>query len=130
MEIDWIGILADAMAMLVPLIVVALGSIIIAWAKKRGAKQETLNLIEEAWALLSKCVLSVNQTLVDGWKIAGGLTDEQKIAAKQACIAAFEELLSDSMRLAIETTYGSLDKWLDTALEATVQEVKIAKNAA
>lgn len=126
---DWTAIIASVIETLVPLAVLALGTLLVAWLKKRGVKDETMELIGEAYDLLAKCVLSVNQTLVDTLKANKEFDKDAQAAVKLACVAEFEKLANDSIKLAIETVYGSLSAWLDTMIEATVQEVKISKAA-
>jgi hypothetical protein len=126
---DWTAILASVMETLIPLVILALGALLVAYLKKRGVKDETMDLISEAYDLLTKCVLKINQTMVDTLKANKEFGPDQQALVKQACIEEFEKLANDSIKLAIETVYGSLSAWLDTMIEATVQEVKISRTA-
>lgn len=61
---------------------------------------QSMELISEAYDLLAKCVLSVNQTIVDTLKANKEFNKEAQAAVKLACAAEFEKLANDSIKLA------------------------------
>lgn len=122
---DWANIITVVLEALIPTAITILGIIIINFLKKKGAKDETLAYVREAYTLVTKAVLFVNQTYTDTIKENGlKLTDEQKEVAKALCVARFNILASDAIKLAIEAVYTSTDKWLETVLEADVWDAK------
>lgn len=128
MDQYWIDILVLISERLVPLLILVAGILIINWAKKKGATTEQINLLQEAFLYLQRAVISTNQIWVDALKAAeGGLTKEQQEEARKATRLAFEAMLTDSIKLAIETAYGTVGHWLDINLEAAVGEVKNSK---
>ena len=66
----------------------------------------------------------MNQTVVDALKAEGGFTKEKQVEVKRECLALIETMLTDAMRLAIETIYGSLELVLDTFIEALSRKQK------
>ena len=78
--------------------------------------------------MLTKAVTSTNQIWVDAIKQSEGkLTAEQQAEAREKTIEIFKEMITESVKLAIEAAYGSVDKWLDLNLESAVGEVKALK---
>lgn len=128
MDQYWFNLLTIILESLVPLVVLAGGVLLLRWAKKQGATDEELGLLEKAYSYLQRAVTSTNQTWVDALKAAeGGLTEEQQAEAREATKKAFEDMITDSIKLAIEAAYGSVEKWLDINLEAAVGQVKNSK---
>lgn len=73
----WYGILADLLAGLVPLAILAAGILIRNVLKKKGATEEQLKLINGAYEILARAARKTNQIWVEALKLAqGGLTEE------------------------------------------------------
>lgn len=121
------AILAMLLENLIPMTVTLLGTALLLLLKRRGAKQETRRLVQEAYALLGDCVLYVDQVYVDALKRANGrLTEAQKAEAKALCAERFRALAGDAVRMAVETTYRSCEQWLATMAEAQVRSAHTA----
>ncbi len=124
-NINWWGILATVLESLIPILVTAFGVWLCAWLKKKGATEEQLSLLKEAYSLLTRAAINTNQVFVDGIKASGGkLTEDQQASAREQTTKIFNELLTDSMKLAVESAYGSIDKFIKDNLEAAVGEAK------
>ena len=125
---DWNPIIAMLLEKLVPLACLVVGVLVIRWLKKKGVQQDELNYIQIAYSMLTKAVMNTNQVWVDAIKQSEGkLTAEQQAEARERTIEIFKEMITESVKLAIEAIYGSVDKWLDLNLESAVGEVKALK---
>lgn len=125
---DWNPIIAMLLEELVPLACLVVGVLVIRWLKKKGVQQDELNYIQTAYSMLTKAVMNTNQVWVDAIKQSEGkLTVEQQAEAREKTIEIFKEMITESVKLAIEAAYGSVDKWLDLNLESAVGEVKALK---
>lgn len=125
---DWNPIIAMLLEKLVPLACLVVGVLVIRWLKKKGIQQDELNYIQTAYSMLTKAVMNTNQVWVDAIKQSEGkLTVEQQAEAREKTIEIFKEMITESVKLAIEAIYGSVDKWLDLNLESAVGEVKALK---
>lgn len=125
---DWNPIIAMLLEKLVPLACLVIGVLVIRWLKKKGVQQDELNYIQTAYSMLTKAVMNTNQVWVDAIKQSEGkLTVEQQAEAREKTIEIFKEMITESVKLAIEAAYGSVDKWLDLNLESAVGEVKALK---
>ena len=125
---DWNPIIAMLLEKLVPLACLVVGVLVIRWLKKKGVQQDELNYIQTAYSMLTKAVMNTNQVWVDAIKQSEGkLTVEQQAEAREKTIKIFKEMITESVKLAIEAIYGSVEKWLDLNLESAVGEVKALK---
>lgn len=125
---DWNPIIVMLLEKLVPLACLVVGVLVIRWLKKKGVQQDELNYIQTAYSMLTKAVMNTNQVWVDAIKQSEGkLTAEQQAEARERTIEIFKEMITESVKLAIEAIYGSVDKWLDLNLESAVGEVKALK---
>ena len=125
---DWNPIISMLLEKLVPLACLVVGVLVIRWLKKKGVQQDELNYIQTAYSMLTKAVMNTNQVWVDAIKQSEGkLTAEQQAEARERTIKIFKEMITESVKLAIEAIYGSVDKWLDLNLESAVGEVKALK---
>lgn len=125
---DWNPIIVMLLEKLVPLACLVVGVLVIRWLKKKGVQQDELNYIQTAYSMLTKAVMNTNQVWVDAIKQSEGkLTAEQQAEARERTIKIFKEMITESVKLAIEAIYGSVDKWLDLNLESAVSEVKALK---
>lgn len=125
---DWNPIIAMLLEKLVPLACLVVGVLVIRWLKKKGVQQDELNYIQTAYSMLTKAVMNTNQVWVDAIKQSEGkLTAEQQAEARERTTEIFKEMITESVKLAIEAIYGSVEKWLDLNLESAVGEVKALK---
>lgn len=126
----WQPLVAQALELIIPLVVTALGVILVNYLKKRGVRQDLVNAIEQAYNLLQDCVIATNQTYVTALKESGKFDAEAAEQAKKITIGRFKALMSEEMALAISTAYNSLDTWLKIMIEADVWTAKLEVSAA
>lgn len=124
MNIDWNYIIATALEQLFPIILTIIGVMLTMWLKKKTENEQIVNLVEEALYIINESVLSVNQTYVNALKAEGGFTKEKQEEAKKQCMEIVNKLLNDSMKFALEKTYGSLEQVLNVLIESYVLENK------
>ena len=125
---DWSSIIAMILEGFIPLVFLVLGVLLVRWLKEKGVKEDELNYIQTAYSMLTKAVTSTNQIWVDAIKQSEGkLTAEQQAEARERTTEIFKEMITESVKLAIEAIYGSVEKWLDLNLESAVGEVKALK---
>lgn len=123
---DWTLIIVALLENIVPLLITALGAVIFKYLKSKGANDELLKLVQEAYTIFNKCVLNVNQTFVDALKSDGVFDAEAQEEARNMAKEMFMEMISEEMKLALRTLYGSIDKWIETVREADVWSAKKA----
>lgn len=86
--------------------------------------QELEDLVEGALVNVMDAVLYVNQTYCDTLKAQNKFDEEsQKVAFRKAYEKALS-LMSEGAKNAITELHGSLDKWLETKIEASVNMAK------
>ena len=122
--VDWTAVIIAFLENVVPVLLTALGAVIFKYLKSKGAKDELLKLAQEAYTIFNKCVLNVNQTFVDALKAEGLFDADAQAKAREMAREMFMEMISAEMKLALETLYGSADKWIETVREADVWAAK------
>lgn len=92
---------------------------------EEATKNEDMsNLVKDALSDVMDAVLYVNQTLVDGLKSKGKFTKESWDEAFNMAYVEAMNMISDSAKEAIESMYGSFDKWLKLKIESSVNMAK------
>lgn len=110
---------------IVPIAITAFGILIYNFLKKKGASEDQLQLLDRAYGYLQKAVISTNQVWVDALKQSNGhLTKEQQAEARRQTEETFKAMITETVQLAIETAYGSIDQYLAANLEAAVGTIK------
>lgn len=122
--VDWTAVIIAFLENVVPVLLTALGAVVFKYLKSKGAKDELLKLAQEAYTIFNKCVLNVNQTFVDALKAEGLFDADAQAKAREMAKEMFMEMISAEMKLALETLYGSADKWIETVREADVWAAK------
>ena len=118
-------LLADYGPRFLELLLIAFGIWLVNMLRKQGATKEQLALVEEAYAILQRAARNTNQIWVEAIKETGGkLSEEDAAKAREDTIKVFKEMITESMELALEKLYGSVDKWIEMNLESAVNEVK------
>ena len=116
---------ADYAPRFLELILIAFGIWLINTLRKQGATKEQLALVEEAYAILQRAARNTNQVWVEAIKEAGGkLSEEEAAKAREDTIKVFKQMITESMELALEKLYGSVDNWIEMNLESAVNEAK------
>lgn len=122
--LDWELILADCIEKLIPIAFLILSAWITRELNKSNVRDEHKVLVADALKIIERCVLSTKQKVVDGLKAEGKFDKEAQKMAFDSCASDINLMLSDAMKLALESTYGSLEHVLETLIEASVSESK------
>lgn len=93
---------------------------------KSGDKfAEKLNYIEIAEGVVIDVVVALNQTIVDAAKLEGKFDKSKQIEVFMRAKNDIQVILSAGAKEAIKELYGDVDVWLDTKIEAAVNEYKV-----
>ena len=106
-----------------PLISIA-GAKLIQFINSKIKNNKAADLLTTATTIVINAVRSVFQTYVEALKKEGSFNkDAQIIALNKAKDIALTQM-TDEVKDYLVTTYGSLDSWLDTNIEATINILK------
>lgn len=106
-----------------PLISIA-GGKLVKLINSKIKNSEEAKLLSKATEIVTSAVKSVFQTYVESLKKSGVFNEEaQKTALSKAKDSALSEMNED-VKTYIEDTYGNLDAWLTTEIEALINTLK------
>ena len=120
---DW-AIIGDILGKVIVILVSSIVLFFINYIKKKNLLKDCNDSIKNAYDALYDCVLFVKQTYVDDLKAAGKWNNETAKIAKIKCVKAFQTILNESEKAAIEYLYNSLDTWVDVSIESIVNQTK------
>ena len=110
-------------SIVLPLISIA-GAKLIQFINSKIKNNKAADLLTTATTIVINAVRSVFQTYVEALKKEGSFNkDAQIIALNKAKDIALTQM-TDKVKDYLVTTYGSLDTWLDTNIEATINILK------
>lgn len=110
-------------SIVLPLISIA-GAKLIQFINSKIKNNKAADLLTTATTIVINAVRSVFQTYVEALKKEGSFNkDAQLIALNKAKDIALTQM-TDEVKNYLVTTYGSLDSWLDTNIEATINILK------
>ena len=110
-------------SIVLPLISIA-GAKLIQFINSKIKNNKAVDLLTTATTIVINAVRSVFQTYVEALKKEGSFNkDAQIIALNKAKDIALAQM-TDEVKNYLVTTYGSLDSWLDTNIEATINILK------
>ena len=110
-------------SIVLPLISIA-GAKLIQFINSKIKNNKAADLLTTATTIVINAVRSVFQTYVEALKKEGNFNkDAQIIALNKAKDIALTQM-TDEVKDYLVTTYGSLDTWLDTNIEATINILK------
>ena len=110
-------------SIVLPLISIA-GAKLIQCINSKIKNNKAADLLTTATTIVINAVRSVFQTYVEALKKEGSFNkDAQIIALNKAKDIALTQM-TDEVKNYLVTTYGSLDSWLDTNIEATINILK------
>ena len=99
-------------AVLVPMLV--------SWLKTKTKNEVLTKAIERAGEIITNAARATTQTYVDALKKSNTFDAEAQKTAFNMTMSAVLELLNAETKQAIIDTYGDLEKWLTTEIEAAV----------
>lgn len=113
-------------AVIIPVITLV-GGKLVSWLNAKVNNEKANAMLTAATNAVVNAVRSVLQTYVDTLK-ANGKFDEssQKIALIKAKKLALESM-NEEVQKYIGTTYGNIDTWITTMIEATLNAIKVSK---
>ena len=110
-------------SIVLPLISIA-GAKLIQFINSKIKNNKAADLLTTATTIVINAVRSVFQTYVEALKKEGSFNkDAQIIALNKAKDIALTQM-TDEVKNYLVTTYGSLDSWLGTNIEATINILK------
>lgn len=110
-------------SIILPLISIA-GAKLIQFINSKIKNNKAADLLTTATTIVINAVRSVFQTYVEALKKEGSFNkDAQIIALNKAKDIALTQM-TDEVKNYLVTTYGSLDSWIDTNIEATINILK------
>ena len=110
-------------SIILPLISIA-GAQLSQFINSKIKNNKAADLLTTATTIVINAVRSVFQTYVEALKKEGSFNkDAQIIALNKAKDIALTQM-TDEVKDYLVTTYGSLDSWLDTNIEATINILK------
>ena len=113
-------------AVIIPVITLV-GGKLVSWLNAKINNEKANAMLTAATNAVVNAVRSVLQTYVDTLK-ANGKFDEssQRIALIKAKKLALESM-NEEVQKYIGTTYGNIDTWITTMIEATLNAIKVSK---
>ncbi len=122
---DWKDLLIYILESLCGLVITVGIPLGISLLKQKIANEQLSRVLDRAAKIVSDSVLLVNQTYVDALKQAKQFDKEAQEKAFAICKAKIIALLNEEAIQAIYETYGDLEEWLRTEIEANVRNEKI-----
>lgn len=113
-------------AVVIPVITLV-GGKLVSWLNAKINNEKANAMLTAATNAVVNAVRSVLQTYVDTLKASGKFDESsQKIALIKAKKLALESMNAEVQNY-IETTYGNIDTWITTMIEATLNAIKVSK---
>ncbi len=110
-------------SIILPLITYA-GARLISYLNSKIKDENAKQILSNATEIVVNSVKAVLQTYVDTLKKNGSFDEaSQKLALLKAKDIALSQM-TDDVKEFIENNYGSLDSWLTTMIEATINTLK------
>lgn len=113
-------------AVVIPVITLV-GGKLVSWLNAKINNEKANAMLTAATNAVVNAVRSVLQTYVDTLKASGKFDESsQKIALIKAKKLALESM-NEEVQNYIGTTYGNIDTWITTMIEATLNAIKVSK---
>lgn len=108
-------------------VITLVGGKLVSWLNAKINNEKANAMLTAATNAVVNAVRSVLQTYVDTLKASGKFDESsQKIALIKAKKLALESMNAEVQNY-IETTYGNIDTWITTMIEATLNAIKVSK---
>lgn len=122
---DWKDLLIYILESLCGLVITVGIPLGISLLKQKIKNEQLARVLDRAAKIVSDAVLLVNQTYVDVLKYEHKFDKEAQEKAFAICKARVVAMLNEEAVQAIYDTYGDLESWLKTVIEAKVRQEKI-----
>ena len=113
-------------SIILPLITYA-GARLIAFLNSKIKDENSKLLLTTATDIVVNAVRSVFQTYVESLKASGNFDKESQIIALTKAKDIALEQMTDEVKQFIAKNYGSVDAWLTTTIESTINLIKNKK---
>lgn len=110
-------------AIVLPLITLG-GTKLIQWINQKIKDERTRTILTGLTAIVERVVRSVTQTYVDSLKRDGKFDQEAQLNALELAKSAILTELNNETKTFIETNYGSVDGFITTQIESTINLLK------
>ena len=110
-------------SIVLPLISIA-GAKLIQFINSKIKNNKAADLLTTATTIVINAVRSVFQTYVEALKKEGNFNKDAQIIALNKAKDIVLTQMTDEVKEYLVKTYGSLDSWLDTNIEATINILK------
>jgi len=110
-------------AIVLPLITLG-GTKLIQWINQKIKDERTRNILTGLTAIVERVVRSVTQTYVDSLKRDGKFDLEAQLNALELAKSAILTELNKETKTFIETNYGSVDAFVTSQIESTINLLK------
>ena len=117
---DWEYIISIVVDSVFKAALIAAIAYVSAWAKSRIKNELVQGLIDKAEKSVNDCVISVNQTIVEGLKKEGKFDAAAQELAFEKCKTDVLAILSKDAKEAVISTAGDLEGWLKIMIEKYV----------
>jgi|LSQX01.3.fsa_nt_gb hypothetical protein len=100
------------------------GTKLIQWINQKIKDEKTRTILTGLTAIVERVVRSVTQTYVDSLKRDGKFDLEAQLNALELAKSAILTELNNETKTFIETNYGSVDGFITTQIESTINLLK------
>ena len=128
---DWLNLLADIFEVCIIPLLGVLTAYVVKYIQVKSAEitEKTDNAITDKYIALltdtiTKCVIATNQTYVDSLKNKDAFDKDAQKEAFQKTLDAVLAILSDDAKLYINNTFGDIEAYITTQIEAAVNQNK------
>ena len=121
-DIEWTEIILKVIEGLAGLAGTILCYFITIWANKHIKDEKIKAHIIELANIVKEVVLEVSQTFVDKMQKAGNWNDDTKKEALSMALSKAQSLMSDELKTWVNDTYGDVNAYLTTLIEAQIKE--------
>lgn len=122
---DWKDLLIYILESLCGLVITVGIPFLVSLLRAKIKNEQLARVLDRVAKIVSDSVLLVNQTYVDALKATDSFDEEAQKIAFATCKAKIVAMLNEEAIKAIYETYGDLEDWLKTAIEASVRQEKL-----
>lgn len=119
-----INIISVVVTVIVVPLITLIGTKLIQWINTKVNNTNAATLLTTATTIVLNVVRSVFQTYVESLKAEGKFDQHSQTLALTKTKDVALNQMTDEVKQYISTTFGDLDKWLITQIEATVNLLK------
>jgi hypothetical protein len=126
-ETEWFGIIMTAIAMGIAGLITWCFAALQAWLKTKVKNEKLQKVLSAVLDAIRAAVLSVQQTFVAQLKKDGKFDAEKQKEALHMALDSSMKMLSDEAKVILKETFGDVELWMTTQIEALVLTRKETK---